>query len=95
MVTRQINLSWTAPSDDGGADITGYRIEVSEDGAAWSDLTADTGDYRYHSLPHRIECGNHASLPSLDHKLRRHWSGVEHCHRNYGSGSGAGTRQVG
>ena len=40
---RQIDLSWTAPSDDGGADITGYRIEVSEDGAAWSDLTADTG----------------------------------------------------
>ena len=41
---RQIDLSWTAPSDDGGADITGYRIEVSEDGAAWSDLADDTGD---------------------------------------------------
>ena len=41
---RQIDLSWTAPSDDGGADITGYRIEVSEDGAAWSDLADDTGN---------------------------------------------------
>ena len=41
---RQIDLSWIAPSDDGGADITGYRIEVSEDGAAWSDLADDTGN---------------------------------------------------
>ena len=39
----QIDLSWTAPSDDGGASITGYRIEVSTDGSSWSDLVADTG----------------------------------------------------
>ncbi len=39
----QIDLSWTAPSDDGGAVITGYRIEVSTDGSSWSDLVADTG----------------------------------------------------
>ena len=38
----EINLSWTAPSDDGGADITGYRIEVSTDGSSWSNLEADT-----------------------------------------------------
>ena len=37
-----IDLSWTAPSDDGGADITGYKIEVSTDGSTWSDLEADT-----------------------------------------------------
>ncbi len=40
---ERISLSWTAPSDDGGADITGYRIEVSADRTAWSDLAADTG----------------------------------------------------
>ena len=40
---RQIELSWTAPSDDGGAAITGYRVEVSADGSAWTDLAADTG----------------------------------------------------
>ena len=39
----EIDLSWTAPSDDGGADITGYRIEVSTDGSSWSDLEANTG----------------------------------------------------
>ena len=38
-----VDLSWTAPSDDGGADITGYRIEVSMDNSTWSDLVADTG----------------------------------------------------
>ena len=38
----EIDLSWTAPSDDGGADITGYRIEVSNNGSNWSDLVADT-----------------------------------------------------
>ena len=38
----EIDLSWSAPSDDGGADITGYRIEISTDGTSWSDLEADT-----------------------------------------------------
>ena len=39
----QIDLSWSSPASDGGAAITGYRIEVSADGSAWSDLDADTG----------------------------------------------------
>ena len=42
----QIDLSWTAPGDDGNSPITGYRIEVSPDGSngSWSDLEADTGN---------------------------------------------------
>ncbi len=40
--TSQIDLSWTAPADDGGADITGYRIEVSDNGTSWRDLRSDT-----------------------------------------------------
>ena len=40
---NRIDLSWTAPSNDGGAVITGYRIQVSTDGSSWSDLVADTG----------------------------------------------------
>ena len=39
----EIDLSWIAPSDDGGAAITGYRIELSRDGSNWSELVADTG----------------------------------------------------
>ncbi len=39
----EINLSWTAPSDDGGTAITGYHIEMSADaGSNWSDLVANT-----------------------------------------------------
>jgi len=39
----RINLSWKAPSDDGGADISGYQIEVSSNGSSnWTDLVSDT-----------------------------------------------------
>ena len=38
----RIDLSWRAPSDDGGAAVTGYRIEVSEDNSNWSDLVTNT-----------------------------------------------------
>ena len=39
----QIDLSWSAPTTNGGANITGYRIEVSTNGSSWSDLVANTG----------------------------------------------------
>ena len=40
---RRIDLSWMAPTDDGGADITGYHVEVSADGTNWTNLVEDTG----------------------------------------------------
>ena len=39
----RIDLSWSAPSDDGGVAITGYQIEVSPDGSSWGNLEANTG----------------------------------------------------
>ena len=42
--TTTIDLTWDAPSSDGGSAITGYRIEVSSDGgSSWTDREADTG----------------------------------------------------
>ena len=44
MGETQIDLSWTAPSDDGGEAISGYKVEVSSNGGStWSNLVADTG----------------------------------------------------
>ena len=42
--TTTINLSWDAPSNDGGASISGYRIEVSPNGGtSWTNRVANTG----------------------------------------------------
>ena len=51
-----IDLAWTAPDNDGGSAITGYKIEVSTDGStgSWTDLEDDTEstntDYRHSGL---------------------------------------------
>ncbi|MYK67229.1 MAG: fibronectin type III domain-containing protein [Gemmatimonadetes bacterium] len=42
----RIDLTWSAPAYDGGAPVTGYRIEVSADGATWADLQRNTGSVR-------------------------------------------------
>ena len=39
---RAISVSWAAPSDRGGVPLSGYRIQVSDDGDSWSDLNAKT-----------------------------------------------------
>ncbi len=39
----QIDLSWNAPSVEGGAPVTGYRIEDSINTSTWGVLVADTG----------------------------------------------------
>lgn len=41
--TGQINLSWKAPTNDGGSQIIGYKIEVREDTGPYTLLSANTG----------------------------------------------------
>ena len=44
MGQSQIDLSWTAPANDGGARITGYKIEYSTTGrGSWRSLRSNTG----------------------------------------------------
>ena len=40
---NRINLTWDAPSNDGGSTITGYKIEVSTNGNTWTTRVANTG----------------------------------------------------
>lgn len=43
--SSQINLSWTAPSNNGGSAITGYKVERSADsGAVWSTIVSNTAN---------------------------------------------------
>ena len=38
-----IELSWTAPSNDGGTKVTGYQIEKQQSDGSWSDTAATDG----------------------------------------------------
>ena len=64
----EIDLNWDAPADDGRTNITGYRIEVSPDGASasWADLVA-------HTTPDRNVIRTSYSHKGLDAATTRHY----------------------
>tara|TARA_B100000953_G_scaffold146589_1_gene121376 strand:- start:1874 stop:3385 length:1512 start_codon:yes stop_codon:yes gene_type:complete len=42
--STQVELSWSAPSSDGGSAVTGYKVERSTNsGLTWTTVVADTG----------------------------------------------------
>ena len=54
---NSVTLSWGAPADDGGAQVSSYRIEVL-DGQSWSTRTtlpSNRTDYRHSSLDRATE----------------------------------------
>jgi len=42
--TADIDLAFTAPANNNGSAVIGYKVEVSTDNATWSTVTADTGN---------------------------------------------------
>ena len=42
-----MNLSWDAPASDGGAEVSGYRIETGTDGDAWTELVSSVTGTTY------------------------------------------------
>ena len=71
--SSRIDLSWAAPAYTGGAPVTGYQIQMSEDGgASWGVLVADTRSesvlYRHAGLPpgstrhYRVSAVNRAGV---------------------------------
>lgn len=55
---RSVALSWSAPVDDGGAAVSGYRIEQSVDGGEnWTEVSADTGSTQTSALVTGLENG--------------------------------------
>ena len=69
----QIDLSWTAPDNNGNSDLTGYRIEVSTDDNAGLDRPG--GEYRHPGHHHlrtpRPRPRRHPLLPRLGTQRRR------------------------
>ena len=49
-----ITLEWLPPLDDGGSDISGYRIQVSSDGNTWSTVVEGTNGLTYQTTGLRV-----------------------------------------
>ena len=39
---EKVSLAWSAPADNGGADVTGYVVEKSTDGQVWTEVGTPT-----------------------------------------------------
>ena len=79
----QIDLSWSAPSSDGGAAITGYKIELSVRWVFLERLGERHQVRSDHLLPHWPHGGQHPALPGIRHQLRWHGAAVKRRQRDH------------
>ena len=79
----QIDLSWTAPSDDGGSPITGYRIRYSpEENESHAILVENTGNTDTTYSDTGLSLGT--VLPGPGDQRRRHQRGLPPRGRHHG-----------
>ena len=70
----EVVLTWTAPANDGGAPITGYKIESSDDGSTlWMDVHTTAGEATGYT-----DDGTDSNGPTFEAGTTRHYrvSGV-------------------
>ena len=85
--TSTIDLDWTAPADNGGASITGYRIEVSSNGGTQLDQPRrQHHQHQHHLRPHWAGPRHHPPLPRLRHQRHRHRRRLQHRQRHHRRG---------
>ena len=78
-----VDLAWTAPAD-GGSAITGYKVEVSNDGSSgWSDLEDDTGERERLVPPQRAFQRRHPALPGFGDQRAGHVARVRQRRRHH------------
>ena len=83
--TTQIDLSWTAPADNGGRVITGYKIEISPNGTdTWTDPPRHHRRRQHHLRAHRPGRQHHPPLPRLGHQHHRHQRRLQRRRRHHG-----------
>ena len=69
---NRINLTWNAPDSNGGSTITGYKIEVSNNGRIQLDHPGrQHRQLQPHPLPHGTLRRRHPPLPRLRHQRQR------------------------
>ena len=55
---NRIDLTWTAPANEGGAAVSGYKIEVSTNNSSWTDLATNTSSTETTHSHTSLELGN-------------------------------------